>query len=55
MQTQVRKRVGFKADTDGPPNDGDRILDEQGTAACIAPLKFTTDLALWWFRTGSSY
>lgn len=38
MQTQVRKRVGFKADTDGLPNDGDRILDEQGAAdMCRTP------------------
>lgn len=32
MKNQVRKRVGFKANNDGFPNDGDRILDEQGTA-----------------------
>ena len=31
MGNQARKRVGFKADTDELPNDGDRILDEQGT------------------------
>lgn len=30
MHNQARKRVGFKADTDGLPDDGDRILDEQG-------------------------
>jgi len=31
MRNQARKRVGFKADTDGLPDDGGRILDEQGT------------------------
>jgi hypothetical protein len=36
-QTQFRKRVGSKASTGRAPNDGDRILDEQGTATCAAP------------------
>ena len=30
IPNQARKRVGFKADTDELPNDGDPILDEQG-------------------------
>lgn len=32
VQNQLRKRVGFNANTDRLPSDGDRILDEQGTA-----------------------
>lgn len=32
VHNQVRKRAGFKASADETSNDGDRILDEQGTA-----------------------
>ena len=39
MDNHARKRVGFKADTDGPPNDEDRILDEQGMVNPWHPLR----------------
>jgi len=46
--SQVRKRVGFKANTDGLPNDrGDQIIDEQGIANPRSTAsKFPADLEL---------
>jgi hypothetical protein len=32
VHNRFRKRAGFKANTSETSNDGDRILDEQGTA-----------------------
>lgn len=41
MHNQARKRVGFKADADGLPDDGDRILDEQGNSTRGIPSSLT--------------
>ena len=37
---QIRKRVGFEADTEDPSNYSGLILDEQGTNGGGAPSKF---------------